>query len=291
MKITLSKYAGFCEGVARAYDMVEKIVNDPNVKKPIAVLGSLVHNNDVVEKIEKMGVIKIDIDGTLEETLEKAKGKAKTLVVTAHGMGPEVYKLAKEKGFDLVDTTCPRVLKVQRLAKIFFNRNSQIVIIGEKDHKEVKGINEWAQKKAIFVENEKELSNIELDSKKSIVVLSQTTQDQKFVEKAAEEIKKKYPKAEVFDSICLTTHNRQTEIGQLAAHNDVVVVLGAPESANSNRLYEIAKRSNKRTYFIERASQFKDEWVRVGDRIGISAGASTPNWIINEVIAKIKSLS
>lgn len=290
MEITLSQYAGFCEGVERAYKIVEKIANDPKVKKPVAVLGSLVHNNDVVRRIEELGVLRVDMEDSLEKTLEKVQGKVKTLVITAHGMGPKIYKLAKEKGFDLVDTTCPRVLKVQRLAKVFFDKMSQIVIIGEKNHKEVRGINEWAEKIAVFVENEDELKKIKLDAKKNIVVLSQTTQDQDFVEHASDVIKEKYPNVEVFDSICLTTHHRQTEVKQMAKENDVMIVIGAPESANSNRLWEIAERVNKNTHFIEKAGQIKREWFSGCKRVGISAGASTPNWVIDEVISHIKNM-
>src|SRR6266567_2170557 len=112
MKITLSQYAGFCEGVERAYDIVEKIANDPLVKRPIYVLGSLVHNADVVEKIEKLGVKKVHVEGPLEDFFEKIKNEVGTLVITAHGIGPQIYALAKKHGVDLVDTTCPRVVKV-----------------------------------------------------------------------------------------------------------------------------------------------------------------------------------
>jgi len=290
MEIMLSQYAGFCEGVERAYKIVEKIANDPKVKKPVAVLGSLVHNNDVVRRIEELGVLKLKMEESLEKTLEKVEGKVKTLVITAHGMGPMIYELAKDKGFDLIDTTCPRVLKVQRLAKIFFDKMSQIVIIGEKDHKEVKGINEWAKKAAIFVENEEQLQKINLDAKKNIVVLSQTTQDQDFVKYASDTIKNKYPKVEVFDSICMTTHHRQTEVKQMAGESDVMVVIGAPESANSNRLWEISERVNKNTYFVERADQLKKEWFLSCKKVGISAGASTPSWVIDDIIDYIKSV-
>ncbi|EKE15750.1 MAG: 4-hydroxy-3-methylbut-2-enyl diphosphate reductase [uncultured bacterium] len=290
MKITLSQYAGFCEGVERAYNIVEKIANDPKVKKPVAVLGSLVHNSDVVRRIEELGVMKIDMEETLEETLEKVKGKIRTLVITAHGMGPKIYGVAKKKGFELIDTTCPRVIKVQRLAKLFLDKMSQIVIVGEKNHKEVRGINEWAQKKAFFIENKAELETIELNPEKNIVVLSQTTQDQEFVEYAAQKIKEKYPKVEVIDSICLTTHHRQTEIKQLAKENDAVVVIGSPESANSNRLWEIAKRVNDKSFFIENKKQMRDIWFSGCKKIGVSAGASTPGWIIREVVEYLKSI-
>lgn len=288
MNITLSKYAGFCEGVQRAYDIVEEIANDPKVKRPIFVLGSLVHNGDVVEKIEKMGVKKVHVEGPLEDFFQKIKNEVGTLVITAHGIGPEIYELAKKHKVDLVDTTCPRVIKVQRLAKVFFDRDAQIVIVGEKNHKEVKGIYEWANKKAIFIETEEDLCGFAVDGDKKIVVLSQTTQDQEFVEKAALHIKKKYPKAEIIDSICLTTHHRQTEIKKLAAKNDVVIVIGSPESANSNRLWEISKRENSDSYFIENASQLQKEWFTEARNVAVTAGASTPGWIIEEVIKNIE---
>jgi len=286
----LSQYAGFCEGVERAYNIVEKIANDPLVKRPIFVLGSLVHNDDVVEKIEKMGVKKVHVEGPMEDFFEQMKNEVGTLVITAHGIGPLIYELAKKYKVDLVDTTCPRVVKVQRLAKAFFDRDAQLVIIGEKNHKEVKGIYEWASKKAIFIETDEDLCGFDVDSSKRIAVISQTTQDQEFVDRAAAEISKKYPHAEVVDSICLTTHHRQTEIKQLAQKNDVVVVIGSPKSANSKRLWEIAQRVNSSSYFIQRACELKKQWFADCGKIAVTAGASTPGWIIDEVIAKLKSI-
>lgn len=290
MEITLSAYAGFCEGVERAYNIVEKIANDPTVKRPIFVLGSLVHNDDVVEKIEKMGVQKVHVEGPLEDFFEKIKNEVGTLVITAHGIGPKIYELAKQYNVDLVDTTCPRVVKVQRLAKAFFDRNTQVVIIGEKNHKEVKGIYEWASKKAIFIETDEDLCGFDVDAAKKIAVISQTTQDQEFVDRAAAQISKKYPNAEVVDSICLTTHHRQTEIKQLAEKNEIVIVIGCPESANSKRLWEIAQRVNPSSYFIQRSAELKNEWFADCKKVAVTAGASTPKWIIDEVLEKIKSL-
>lgn len=290
MEITLSQYAGFCEGVQRAYDIVDKIAKDPKVKRPIFVLGSLVHNDDVVNRIEKMGVQKVHVEGPLEEFFEKIKNEVGTLVITAHGIGPQIYDLAKKHKVDLVDTTCPRVIKVQRLAKTFFDRDTQIVIIGEKNHKEVKGIFEWANKQAIFIESEEDLCGFDVDPNKKLAVLSQTTQDQEFVDRASKEIAKKYPHAEIIDSICLTTHHRQTEIKQLAKENDVVIAIGSPESANSNRLFEIAQRVNPKSHFIQRASELDEKWFAKCKKVAVTAGASTPGWIIEDVIKKIKSL-
>lgn len=290
MEIKLSQYAGFCEGVQRAYDIVEKIANDPSVKRPIFVLGSLVHNEDVVEKIEKMGVRKVHVEGPLEDFFEEIKNEVGTLVITAHGIGPKIYELAKKHEVDLIDTTCPRVIKVQRLAKAFFDRNTQIVIIGEKNHKEVKGIYEWANKNAIFIETDEDLCGFDVDPNKKIAVISQTTQDQEFVNRAADQIARKYPHAEIVDSICLTTHHRQTEIKQLAAENEVVVVIGSPESANSTRLWEISKRVNPKSHFIQRGSELKKEWFDGCKKVAVTAGASTPSWIIEDVLEKIKNI-
>jgi len=189
---------------------------------------------------------------------------------------------------ELIDTTCPRVVKVQHLAKTFIERDAQIIIIGEKNHKEVRGIFEWAKKRAIFVETDEDLCGLVLDLQKKIVILSQTTQDQEFVERTAVYIKKRYPQAQIMDSICLTTHHRQTEIKEMAAKNDVVIVIGSPESANSNRLWEIAQRNNEKSYFIERTDQLKKDWFIGCSTVGVTAGASTPGWIIDDVITKLK---
>lgn len=290
MKITLSQYAGFCEGVQRAYDIVKKIVKDPKVKKPIFVLGSLVHNSDVVAKIEKLGVKKVSVEDSLENFFRQIKTEVGTLVITAHGIGPKVYELAKRYEIPLVDTTCPRVIKVQRLAKTFFERDTQIVIIGEKNHKEVRGIYEWAQKKAIFVETDEDLCGLVLNKNKKVAILSQTTQDQEFVDRAAKCIAKKYPQAEIVDSICLTTHHRQSEIKDMASKNDVTIVIGSPESANSTRLYEIAKRINVKSFFIEKVEQLQSAWFVGCKKVAVTAGASTPGWIIDSVIEKIKKM-
>jgi len=291
MKITLSKYAGFCDGVERAYAIITKLAKNPRTKKPIYVLGSLVHNEDVVRKIEELGVKKLHVEKSLEKTLKSAKEKIGTIVVTAHGMGPKIYELAKERGITLIDTTCPRVIKAQRLAGIFFNRLYQIVIIGDKEHKETKGINEWANNRSVFLEKKNDLKNLKLDPKKKIAVLSQTTQDEDFVVEMSQIIKKKYPQAEIMETVCMTTHDRQGEVKYLAEKNQVVVVIGSPDSANSTRLWQIAKKINKKSYFIERAEQLKSEWFRACKKIGVTAGASTPKWVIREVIKTLEKMS
>ena len=290
MEITLSKYAGFCEGVARAYEMVEKIAKDPDIKRPIAVLGSLVHNSDVVARVEELGIRKIDFSQPLEKLVESLKGKVGTLVITAHGIGPKAYELIKNAGIDVVDTTCPRVIKVQRLAKAFYERKAQIVIVGDCKHSEVRGINEWGEESASLVENEDDLKKLSLDPRKAVVVLSQTTQNEDFVRKAEREISVRYPDTSIMNSICMTTHDRQTEIKQLAMQKDVMIIIGSTQSANSTRLWQIAMAANPKSYFVANAAELKSEWFDGCNSVGISAGASTPQWIIEDVVRKIEDL-
>lgn len=290
MQIVLSKYAGFCEGVARAYDIVKKIAKDPKAKRPIFVLGSLVHNADVVARIEEMGIRKISVVSNMTEILNSLEIKSGTLIITAHGIGPEIYDFVRKNGINMIDTTCPKVIKVQKLAEIFSSKGYQLVIIGEKDHKEVKGIYEWAGKKAFFVEKEADLDTLTLDPGKKIAVISQTTQDQDFVDRAAKVIEDKYDDVEIIGSICLATQQRQNEIKKLAKENDAVIVIGSPESANSTRLYEIAKRINPKAYFIERADEINKNWLNGCKKVAISAGASTPGWVIDEIIKKLEKV-
>jgi 4-hydroxy-3-methylbut-2-enyl diphosphate reductase len=289
MQIILSKYAGFCDGVRRAYDIVEKLSKDKKAKKPIFVLGSLVHNDDVVKKIEKMGVKKVHFNGSFSKIFNSEK-KIGTLVVTAHGIGPKLYELAKKNKIDIIDTTCPKVMKVQHLAKLFSDKKYQAVIIGEKNHKEVKGIYEWSGKRAIIANSEKDIENIKISPKDKLVIISQTTQNGDLVKVITKRLKTKFPKmVKSFDTLCDTTHRRQKEIKKIAKAVDAVIVIGSINSANSAHLWEIAKKINPKSYFVERASDIKKNWFKDVEKIGISAGASTPPWIIEEVCKFIEN--
>ncbi|MDO8241244.1 MAG: 4-hydroxy-3-methylbut-2-enyl diphosphate reductase [Candidatus Moranbacteria bacterium] len=285
MKITLSQFAGFCDGVRRAFEIVQNIDSE-KIKKPVFVLGSLVHNQDVVNKIEEKGIAKID----MQTFLDSKAGEIGTLIITAHGAGPKIYEIAKVKGIEIIDTTCPRVIKVQRLAQVYFNRGYTIILVGDRDHKEVKSIFEWGGEKALLVSNQEELRNLDLSGLEKVVVLTQTTQSKDFVKEVVEFLKAKYPNAESLDTICLATDQRQDEIKNLARDNDGVVVIGSPDSANSNRLFEIATSVNPKTIFIERAEDLTDEWFSGLEKVAVTAGASTPDWIIEGVLARIEKL-
>lgn len=285
MKIFLSQYAGFCPGVKRAFDMVMSLDME-KIKKPVLVLGALVHNEDVNKKIKEKGIGEI----TLEELKNSFSGEIGTLIVTAHGDGPEIFALAKKKKIDVIDTTCPKVIKAQRLAKFFSKRKMKVVIVGDKEHKETRGIDDWSGGNSLIVSSLEGLSQSNFLSKNKIAVLSQTTQDEIFFEKVCREIKKNNPSAVIENTICLTSKERQEEIKKMAGKNDAVLIVGSPSSANSKRLFEIARQINKKTFFVENANQIKKEWFYKIYKLAITAGASTPKWIIEEIVDKIKNL-
>jgi len=285
MKITLSQFAGFCDGVRQAFDIVNKI-DCEKIKKPVYVLGSLVHNQDVVDKIEEKGIQKID-----PETFINSKpGEIGTLIITAHGVGPKIYEIAKEKNIEIIDTTCPRVIKVQRLAQVYLNRGYAIILVGDKNHKEVKSIFQWGGEKALIVSNLEDLQSLDIRDGEKVVILSQTTQSKDFVQEVADYLAKKYPAVENMDTICLATNQRQGEIKKLAIENDGVVVIGSPDSANSTRLFEIAKEANSKTIFIERENDLSNNWFLGLELVAVTAGASTPDWVIAGVIERIENL-
>jgi len=284
MEITLSQYAGFCDGVKRAYDIVTDI-NMAAAKKPIFVLGSLVHNPEVNQKIEEKGIKKIE----REEFFNAPRGAIGTIIITAHGVGPDVYRVAKEKGIEVIDTTCPKVIKVQRLAKHFHDKEYRLVIIGDRDHKEVRGIDEWGGGHAFIVSQKKDLMNFQIAPHQKIAVLSQTTQNEDFCREIGAFIKEKHQDTTIDMTTCDTTHVRQSEIKKMACSNEVMVVIGSKTSANSRRLWEIALSINPRSYFVETVGDIKKEWFSGINSVGVTAGASTPSWIIQDVMKHLEN--
>jgi 4-hydroxy-3-methylbut-2-enyl diphosphate reductase len=276
-KVTIGKHSGFCFGVKRAYDLA--CVNSKDCDK-LYILGKLVHNDDVCRDLKKRGVKEI-------KSLDEAKEG--TVIFTAHGVGPGLYKKVSAKGFKVIDTTCPKVVKAQRLAKNCAGKGWQVLIFGDKEHKEVKGIREWSKNKAKIVGSLAEAKKIKLDKKKKYCLISQTTQNVSEFKKVKNFLSKNLTDFAYYNTICDSTDNRQGEVRALAKSNDLVVVVGGSDSANSRRLFEIAKDLNSCAYFIENVRQFKKEWLKNAQKIAISAGASTPEWAIQDVVAFIES--
>lgn len=282
MSVNLSRFAGFCGGVKRAFDMVIGL-DMSKMRQPVLIMGSLVHNEDTIRKVEEKGISSI----SREDFLNNNYDSIGTLIISAHGVGPDIYSLIKERGIEMIDTTCPKVAQVQKLSSFHSEKGNEVVLVGDRDHKEVKGIFEWGGKMGNIVSDRCDLKSLSLDSKKRIVIISQTTQGRDFFEEVCSDISKKYPEVEIQNTICLATEKRQEETKRMAQENEIMVIIGSPDSANSNRLFEVSKKINPKSYFIERADDIDSEWFKKAKNVGVSAGASTPTWIIEEVVEKI----
>ncbi len=275
MKLKIAKKAGFCMGVRRAVNIVLKTINEGT--RPIYTYGPLIHNPQVLKMLEKLGV---SIIKKPEEEVPSGR-----CIVRAHGIPPEEKeKLAKRH--EIIDGTCPRVLKVQSLAERAVKEGKTVIIIGDKEHAEVKGILGFCKDKGIVISSFKDLEK--LPPLKNYLVLSQTTQDKEFFKKVSQEILKRYPEGKVINTICNATEIRQNEVRDLAKECDMLLVIGGKFSANTNRLAQIAKEQGIPAFLIETPEEIPFSEVEKHEVIGITAGASTPNWLINEVVNALK---
>lgn len=276
MKIKIAKKAGFCMGVRRAVNLVLKALNEKKI--PIYTYGPLIHNPQTLELLNKLGV-------RVLKNMEEISISG-VCIIRAHGIPPyEKEKLSKK--FEIIDGTCPRVLKVQALAKKATSEGKKVIIIGDKNHAEIKGILGYCEDKG-FVVNSFEDIEI-LPELKNYVILSQTTQDEKLFKELSQAILNKYPNGEVINTICNATEVRQNEVRNLSKTCDSIIVIGGKFSANTNRLAEIAKKEGKKVYLIEKVEEISIEELKKEKTLGITAGASTPNWLINEVVDFLKS--
>ena len=275
MKITIAKHSGFCFGVKRAYDLA---CAGSRSRGKVYILGKLVHNDDVCRDLRKKRIKEI-------KSLNEAKEG--TIIFTAHGVGPRLYEKVIKKGLKIIDTTCPKVVKAQRLAKNYAKKGYQVIVFGDEKHEEVKGIWEWSGDKVKIIGSLKEAKKFKLEKKKKYCLISQTTQNVEEFKRIKDYLSKASANFVYFNTICDSTDSRQNETRKLAEKNDAVIVVGGRDSANSRRLYEIAKSINLKTYFIENARQLKKNWFSDIKKLAITAGASTPEWAISKVIDKI----
>lgn len=277
MKIILSKQAGFCYGVKRAVDKTWEVLNKN--QRPVYMLGEIVHNKDVVKKLAQAGAEIID-------NLSEAKNHQATLLIRAHGATPETMAQAKKLELNIVDATCPMVKLVHNLALKMMREGYQVVLAGDKGHEEVNGILGTTANKAIVVENPDEAAELKYYPK--IALLSQTTQSLKNLQAIAGNLAGKCAELRVFNTICSATSQRQNELIRLAKLVDLMIVIGSRHSANTVRLAKISKSLGIKTHHIDSSLELKKAWFKGIKKVGVTAGASTPDWIIQEVIAGLK---
>ncbi len=280
MQINLSKQAGFCFGVERALSLVEESI--AKLPKPLYMYGPLVHNEDVVKKLEEKRITSVK---SIDEV------PSGTIIITAHGTSPDMIRKAKEKGLEVFDTTCLRVKEVHDLARELDSEGRTIIIYGDPEHVEVKGIIGEVNGDAHVISDIEGLGNLGLDKEKPVGLLSQTTQELDKFAKISKEAERIFSDIKVNNTICGSTRGRQIEIKDLSKDNDVVVIVGSRSSANTKRLSEVSGSINPKTHWVTNESELKPEWFVGAKQIGISGGASTPDWVIEKVISKIKSWS
>lgn len=273
MEIILAKTAGFCFGVKRAVDTVYEQVDKGNVY----TYGPIIHNEEVVKDLQTKGVKIIENDEELE-ALEEG-----TVVIRSHGVRREIYDIIKGKSLELVDATCPFVKKIHNIVDKDSAKGKQIIIIGNKNHPEVMGIVGWCNQPPIVLESEEEARNLTISEKKDISLVAQTTFNHKKFNKVVEIFKEKGYNITVYNTICNATEERQKETASIAKQVDAMIVIGGMNSSNTQKLYDISKKECANTYYIQTLVDLDLATFESVGRVGITAGASTPNQIIKEV--------
>ncbi|NOZ12832.1 MAG: 4-hydroxy-3-methylbut-2-enyl diphosphate reductase [Acidobacteria bacterium] len=276
MKIIVAESAGFCWGVRRAMEKTLHLAGSAE-KHEIHTLGPLIHNTQVVEFLSSRGV---------KEIHSPDEAGKETVIIRAHGTTPETLDTLRKSGARIANATCPRVGRVQALIKGHLAKGYEIIIIGDPGHAEVKSLMGYAQGKAHLIQTPDQAGN--LAPLQKAIVVSQTTFDKKIFNDITEQLRKKVEELEVFCTICDSTAKRQDEVKKLALKADCMVIVGGHHSANTTRLAEISARYCKNVYHIETASDLSDIDINPYQTIGVSAGASTPNWIINSVVQTLR---
>ncbi|MDR3587897.1 MAG: bifunctional 4-hydroxy-3-methylbut-2-enyl diphosphate reductase/30S ribosomal protein S1 [Desulfosporosinus sp.] len=276
MKVKRAAKAGFCFGVKRALDMAERTVET----SPAVSLGPLIHNQQVVKRLAERG---IRVVNDLEEVVFE-----QALIIRSHGVAPLVYQGAENKGIHVVDATCPFVQKAQRLGAESAQMGQQVIVMGDKLHPEVQGILGWAGEHAIPIQTVEEARKLPFYP--HLAVLAQTTQLAENFERIVEELKLHTEDLTVHNTICNATAERQKAARELAEEVDVMVVVGGRHSANTQKLASICAERTK-TYLIETAEELENIWFQGSRSLGLTAGASTPDWIIEEVYQKMSEIN
>lgn len=276
VSITVARSAGFCTGVKRALRIALDAAQSGD---DVRMLGDIVHNEQVVEEIRRAGI----------RTMRRlGKGAGKALLIRAHGASQSVLRRASERRYRIVDATCPMVREIHRLAIQCERRGCRVIVIGDKKHDEVVGIQGQPRRKALVVESVAQIPWPAIRRMKKVAVLVQSTQNEENAVKIVEAIRRRVPDLEFHNTICRPTREKQREARQLPLRNDVMVVIGSRQSANTRRLYEISRSLNTRTHWVQTARELRTVWFKGCGRVGVLAGASTPDHTIRQVVAGIR---
>lgn len=283
MKIVRADEMGFCYGVARAADMVEELIEG---NKKIYILGMLIHNPTYLEKIHKEGVVTVEEEDFLSGKVEIPEGSI--VVLRAHGARKELIDKLENMRVETIDTTCPYVTK-SILVKLREEEKREVIYIGDKNHPEVKAVLSYG-KKIPVIETLEELEIANFDKEKEYSFVVQKTYDNSKFDKIKQFAKANFREAIFKDDLCGATYERQEAIGRLAKEVDMLIVIGGKMSSNTQKLYKIGKDLNEKTYLIEEKNEINKNWFQGIKSIGLSAGASTPDYLIDEVEEYLKGI-
>ncbi len=278
MKINLAKSAGFCFGVKRAIELALKTASCP---AKVYMLGDIVHNEDVVKQIEKSGIRKIK---------KLSAGKGKILLLRAHGTTPRVSRKASRLGYKIVDATCPMVKEIHKIVCNAENKGYTVIVLGDKKHDEVRAIIGHLKNKSIVIDSPEHIPWGKIEKIRKACLVAQSTQNLDKVLQIVKILKPYIKELKFFNTICRPTRMKQEEIKSLPRKNDLMIVIGSKTSANTKRLYEIAKSLNNNTFWIQSEKEIKPKWFKGVKNVGITAGASTPDSTTQNVIKRINSI-
>ncbi len=274
MEVVVTKSAGFCFGVRRA---VEQVYEQVHKGEKVYTYGSIAHNETVVRELEEQGVTVLESRDELERLTEG------TVIIRAHGISEEIYGLLEAKGLAYVDATCPFVKRIHKIVQEQSAQGRRIIIIGNDGHPEVEGAKGWTKSPATVIETPEQAQNFEAKKGEKLCIVSQTTFNYKKFQDLVEILDKKRYDRSVVNTICNATEERQAEARQIAGEVDAMIVIGGSHSSNTQKLFEICRNECRNTYYIQTVHDLNLGVLRSTGLIGITAGASTPKKIIEEV--------
>ncbi len=278
MKINLAKSAGFCFGVKRAITLALETAKN---NRKVYMLGDIVHNEDVARQVEKAGIKKIR---------RLSSGKGKILLIRAHGSATKIINQGKKLSYKIIDATCPMVKEIHKIVKKAYVQGLNLIIIGDKKHDEVLGIIGQVKSRAIVIDSIKNIPKSLKNIRKAAVVV-QSTQNLNKIAEIIGLLKKNIPHLEFHNTICQPTRIKQEEIKKMPLKNDLMLIIGSKNSANTQRLYEISKSLNPKSYWVNSVMGIKKSWFKNVKNVGITAGASTPESTIQKIIKQLLSFS
>ena len=277
MEVIRAKTAGFCFGVKRAVDTVYEQLEKALESTTIYTYGPIIHNEEVVKDMKQKGIIVLQSEAELDALTEG------TVIIRSHGVEKAIYDKLNAKGIKIVDATCPFVKKIHNIVQKESTNGNYIIIVGNPQHPEVEGIRGWAGIKAVVVQTKEDIDKLIIPENEKVCVVSQTTFNYNKFKELVEIILKKSYDVSVLNTICNATKERQTEAQRIAEEVDAMIVIGDKHSSNTQKLFEICKNACKDTYYIQTLDDLDMNQLGSVETVGITAGASTPNNIIEEV--------